>query len=135
MSAIKCVPGESYQFNNILITSDLFEDKDKKVSELSGGQKRKLSLALSLIGNSKIIFLDEPTSGMDAYSRRAIWKILEKIKQEKRTIILTTHHLDEAEILADRIGIMSRGQLLAVGKSDYIKRKFGEGYNVKIGLS
>ena len=71
---------------------------------------------------------------MDAYSRRAIWKILEKIKQEKRTIILTTHHLDEAEVLADRIGIMSRGQLLAVGKSDFIKRKFGEGYNIKIGL-
>ena len=72
---------------------------------------------------------------MDAYSRRAIWKILERIKQEKRTIILTTHHLDEAEILADRIGIMSRGLLLAVGKSEFIKRKFGEGYNIKIGLS
>lgn len=70
---------------------------------------RKLSLAISLIGDSKVIFLDEPTSGMDAYSRRAIWKILEKIKEDTRTIILTTHHLDEAEILADRIGIMARG--------------------------
>ena len=93
---------------------------------------RKLSLAISLIGDSKVIFLDEPTSGMDAYSRRAIWKILEKIKEDTRTIILTTHHLDEAEILADRIGIMARGQLLAVGSSDFIKRKFGEGYNLKI---
>lgn len=96
---------------------------------------RKLSLAISLIGDSKVIFLDEPTSGMDAYSRRAIWKILEKIKEDTRTIILTTHHLDEAEILADRIGIMARGQLLAVGSSDFIKRKFGEGYNLKIQLT
>lgn len=76
---------------------------------MSGGSKRKLSLAMALIGNSKVVFLDEPTSGMDAYSRRAIWDILERIKKEKRTIILTTHHLDEAEILADSIGIMSRG--------------------------
>lgn len=79
------------------------------MKSLSGGSMRKLSLAISLIGDSKVIFLDEPTSGMDAYSRRAIWKILEKIKEDTRTIILTTHHLDEAEILADRIGIMARG--------------------------
>jgi ATP-binding cassette subfamily A (ABC1) protein 3 len=85
----------------------LFEEKDKLISELSGGSKRKLSLAMALVGDAKIIFLDEPTSGMDAFSRRQIWTILERIKKEKRTIILTTHHLDEAEILADRIGIMS----------------------------
>lgn len=70
---------------------------------------RKLSLCLSLIGDSRIIFLDEPTSGMDAYSRRSIWKILQRIKSEKRTIILTTHFLDEVEVLADRVGIMSKG--------------------------
>lgn len=64
---------------------------------------------MSLVGDSKIIFLDEPTSGMDAYSRRAIWNILIKIREDERTIILTTHHLDEAEVLADRIGIMSKG--------------------------
>ncbi len=89
---------------------------------------------MALVGNSKIIFLDEPTSGMDAYSRRSIWKILEKIRQEERTIILTTHHLDEAEILADRIGIMSKGELLAVGTSDFIKKKFGEGYTLRLTL-
>jgi ATP-binding cassette subfamily A (ABC1) protein 3 len=64
---------------------------------------------MSLVGDSKIIFLDEPTSGMDAYSRRSIWNILIKIREDERTIILTTHHLDEAEVLADRIGIMSKG--------------------------
>ena len=87
---------------------------------------------MSLVGNSKIIFLDEPTSGMDAFSRRSIWDILEKIKNDKRTIILTTHHLDEAEILANRIGIMSKGELLAVGSSEFIKKKFGEGYNLRL---
>ena len=87
---------------------------------------------MSLVGNSKIIFLDEPTSGMDAFSRRSIWDILEKIKNDKRTIILTTHHLDEAEILANRIGIMAKGELLAVGSSEFIKKKFGEGYNLRL---
>jgi len=90
---------------------------------------------MSLVGDSKIIFLDEPTSGMDAFSRRAIWDILERIKGDNRTIILTTHHLDEAEHLADRIGIMAKGELLTVGSSDFIKKKFGEGYNLKLGFS
>ncbi|CAD8046598.1 unnamed protein product [Paramecium primaurelia] len=116
----------------ILQKTELLEEQNKKILELSGGSKRKLSLAMSLVGDSKIIFLDEPTSGMDAYSRRAIWNILERIREDKRTIILTTHHLDEAELLANRIGIMSKGQLLAVGSSDFIKRKFGEGYNLKL---
>jgi ATP-binding cassette subfamily A (ABC1) protein 3 len=99
----------STRFDHILAITELGNDCDKLVNQLSGGSMRKLSLALSLLGDAKIIFLDEPTSGMDAYSRRSIWKILERIKLEKRTIILTTHHLDEAEILADRIGIMARG--------------------------
>ena len=77
-----------------------------------------------------MIFLDEPTSGMDALSRRIIWEILEMIKCDGRTLVLTTHHLDEAEILADRIAIMAGGKLLACGKSDYIKENFGEGYSL-----
>ena len=98
---------------------------------MSGGNKRKLSLALALIGGSSIIFLDEPTSGMDAMSRRGIWQILENVKKQERTLVLTTHHLDEAEILADRIAIMAAGKLLACGKSEYIKSNFGEGYQLK----
>lgn len=77
---------------------------------------------MALIGGSKIVFLDEPTSGIDAISRRSIWEILEKVRNEDRTIILTTHHLDEAEVLADRIGILTSGQLLAVGDVNYIKK-------------
>ena len=135
MAGVKGLVCSSESFFEILQKTELYYERDQLVKTLSGGSMRKLSLAISLIGDSKVIFLDEPTSGMDAYSRRAIWKILEKIKEDTRTIILTTHHLDEAEILADRIGIMARGQLLAVGSSDFIKRKFVEGYNLKIQLT
>lgn len=129
---IKRVENQADQIESLLQTTELIYEKDKLVSSLSGGSKRKLSLAMALVGDAKVIFLDEPTSGMDAYSRRAIWAILERIKEQQRTIILTTHHLDEVEILADRVGIMARGQLLAVGSSQYIKKQFGEGYTLSI---
>ncbi|KAL4460035.1 hypothetical protein ABPG74_003561 [Tetrahymena malaccensis] len=106
-------------------------EREKLANNLSGGNKRKLSLGMALTGGSKIIFLDEPTSGMDPVSRQQIWKILEK-QRHKRAIILTTHHLDEAERLADRIAIMSKGQLLAVGTSEFIKQKFGVGYHLTL---
>ena len=79
---------------------------NKYSKTLSGGQKRKLSVAMSLIGNSKVVFLDEPTSGMDPYSRRMIWNLLRNYRED-RVIILTTHFMDEADLLGDRIGIMS----------------------------
>lgn len=69
---------------------------------------------------------------MDAISRRAIWEILEKVRNEDRTIVLTTHFLDEAEVLADRIGIMAKGKLLALGTSDFIKKNFGVGYHLNV---
>ena len=72
--------------------------------------------------------MDEPSSGLDPNSRRMIWDILEQVKNENRTIILTTHYLEEAEHLAERIGIMAKGKLLAVGSCNYIKTKFGVGY-------
>lgn len=77
---------------------------------MNGGAKRKLSLGMALVGGSKLIFLDEPTSGLDPLSRHGIWNILENFKKENRTMVLTTHHLDEAEVLADRIAIISRGK-------------------------
>ena len=112
--------------------TDTVEERRKLVSEFSGGSKRKLSLAMALIGKSKIIFLVEPTSHLDAVSRRKIWDILETVRNENRTLVLTTHHLDEAEVLADRIAIMAKGILLACGTSEFIRKNFGEGYNLKI---
>lgn len=106
-------------------------ERSKKTNQLSGGNKRKLSLGMAIVSGSKVIFLDEPTSGMDPITRRLIWDILKSIKNEGRTIILTTHHLDEADIIADKIGVMSSGKLLALGSSDFIKKKFGVGYILK----
>lgn len=114
--------------NKILIQDEL----PKFVKDLSGGNKRKISLACALIGGSDILFLDEPTSGLDPVSRRGVWDILKKIKKENRTILLTTHHLEEADELADRIAIMSKGKLLILGSSNYIKRTFGVGYHLYI---
>ena len=79
---------------------------------MSGGNKRKLSIALALLGHPDILIFDEPTSGLDPLSRRNIWKILESIKKTKSTIILTTHHLDEADYLADRICVIEKGNII-----------------------
>lgn len=87
---------------------------------------------MALIGKSKIVFLDEPTSGMDPATRRVIWDILTEMKQEQRTIILTTHYLDEAEFLSERIAILAHGKLLTVGSADFIKKNFGIGYHLNI---
>lgn len=98
-------------------------------SELSGGWKRRLSVGIALIGNSQCVILDEPTSGMDPSTRRILWSILQEIKHD-RTIILSTHFMDEADILGDRIAIMSDGVLQAAGSSPFLKNHFGCGYHI-----
>jgi ABC-type multidrug transport system ATPase subunit len=100
-------------------------------SNLSGGQKRKLSLAIALLGSSDAVFLDEPTSGMDPYSRRSTWNILQN-NRDGRVIILTTHFMDEADILGDRIGIMAEGRLKTVGSSLFLKNRYGVGYHLTV---
>ncbi|XP_056883329.1 phospholipid-transporting ATPase ABCA1-like isoform X2 [Takifugu flavidus] len=94
---------------------------------LSGGMQRKLSVAIAFVGGSKIVILDEPTAGVDPYARRGIWELLLKYKQG-RTIILSTHHMDEADILGDRIAIISHGKLRCCGSSLFLKKYFGRGY-------
>uniref|UniRef100_A0A8C4TJI6 P-type phospholipid transporter n=1 Tax=Erpetoichthys calabaricus TaxID=27687 RepID=A0A8C4TJI6_ERPCA len=98
-----------------------------KSSQLSGGMQRKLSVALAFVGGSKVVILDEPTAGVDPYSRRGIWELLLKYRQ-KRTIILSTHHMDEADVLGDRIAIISHGKLCCVGSSLFLKNQLGTGY-------
>ncbi|KAI8794117.1 ATP-binding cassette sub-family A member 5 isoform X1 [Biomphalaria glabrata] len=97
--------------------------------DLSGGQRRKLSVAIALIGHPKLIFLDEPTAGMDPFSRRHLWSLLKKMKAG-RAILLTTHFMDEADILADRKAFMSKGKLRCCGSSLFLKNKFGIGYHL-----
>ncbi|KAL1779811.1 ATP-binding cassette sub-family A member 17 isoform X1 [Sigmodon hispidus] len=94
---------------------------------LSWGMKRKLSLGIALIAGSKVLILDEPTSGMDSTSRRVIWDILQQQKTN-RTILLTTHFMDEADLLGDRIAIMAKGELQCCGSPTFLKQKFGAGY-------
>lgn len=88
-------------------------------------------MAIALIGGSKLVLLDEPTSGMDLVSRRTLWNLLKAYKQE-RIIILTTHYMDEADILGDRIAIMAEGKVVCLGSSLFLKNKFGIGYNLTI---
>uniref|UniRef100_A0A8C6KCC1 ABC transporter domain-containing protein n=1 Tax=Nothobranchius furzeri TaxID=105023 RepID=A0A8C6KCC1_NOTFU len=94
---------------------------------LSGGMQRKLSVAIAFVGGSKIVILDEPTAGVDPYARRGIWDLLLKYKQG-RTIILSTHHMDEADILGDRVAIISHGRMRCCGSSLFLKKSFGSGY-------
>lgn len=113
--------------DDVLLDVGLTEKRHALSQSLSGGMKRKLCLAMALIGDPKFILLDEPTSGMDPYSRRSTWELLQRSK-ENRVILLTTHFMDEADTLADRIAIMSEGTLLCAGSSLFLKSKFGVGF-------
>lgn len=108
---------------------DLYHSRNTRAGNLSGGNKRKLSVAIALIGGSKFVLLDEPTAGMDLTARRRLWNMLEKEKKN-RIIILTTHYMDEADILGDRIGIMAEGKLICLGSSLFLKNRFGVGYKI-----
>lgn len=110
---------------------DLYDQRNQPSRTLSGGQKRKLSVAIAMIGGSRIVMLDEPTSGMDTSARRRLWEMLKKNKQG-RIVILTTHYMDEADILGDRIAIMAEGDVQCTGSSLFLKNRYGVGYNLTI---
>ena len=89
--------------------------EDQRAGQLSGGQRRRLDLALALVGDPELIFLDEPTTGFDPAARRAAWRVIERLKGLGKTILLTTHYLDEAEQLADRVAVLAHGRIVASG--------------------
>lgn len=128
---LKGVPATSIdlEVKNILLELDLAEKADVQAIKLSGGQKRKLSVGIALIGDPKIVFLDEPSSGMDPYSRRHLWSELQK-RKEGKVIVLTTHFMDEADILADWKAILCKGKLRCAGTSLFLKNRFGIGYHL-----
>ena len=99
--------------------------------QLSGGQKRKLCLAIALMGDSKVLFLDEPTSGMDVFAQRSVWALLRKVRKN-RIIVLTTHSMEEADMLGDRIGIMAEGKMVCCGTPIFLKALYGVGYSLVI---
>ena len=96
-------------------------DKDKsKYKELSGGQKQRFSIATTLINQPKIIFLDEPTTGLDPQARRNLWELVQEIRASGTTVIITTHYMDEAEVLCDRVAIMDSGKIIALDSPDQL---------------
>jgi ABC-2 type transport system ATP-binding protein len=99
---------------------------------LSGGQKQKVGLALSLVNNPELLFLDEPTTGLDPQARRAVWQVIRNLKKAGRSIVLTTHYLEEAEQLADRVAIMDHGLIIASGSPYEIEQRFGSQERIKV---
>ena len=100
---------------HVIALVQLEEKRRARVGALSGGQKQRLALACALVGEPEILFLDEPTTGLDPQARRQLWDLIEEFKRAGRTILLTTHYMDEAERLCERVGIMDHGKIIALG--------------------
>lgn len=119
------------QIKNILQKVKLYDVRGKFVDTYSGGMKRRMSVAMSMIGHPEIVFLDEPTTGLDPKSKRDVWKLIEELKKD-RLVILTTHSMEEADALADKIAIMAFGKVVCLGDSLYLKNTYGHGYSLNI---
>ncbi|KAL6982570.1 ATP-binding cassette sub- A member 2 [Sarracenia purpurea var. burkii] len=135
-SRIKGLPPASIESvaQKSLAEVKLTESAKTRAGSYSGGMKRRLSVAIALIGDPKLVLLDEPTTGMDPINRRHVWDIIEDAKKG-RAIILTTHSMEEADILSDRIGIMAKGRLRCIGTSNRLKSKFGTSFVANISFS
>ena len=128
IGGIYCVPKEVRvrRAEKLLKMLGMYEDRNRKVKALSKGMRRRLLLAMALISDPDILFLDEPTSGLDVISARIIRSLLLKLKKQGKTIILTTHNIDEAGMLCDRVAVMNRGRIIAMGTPEELKIKFGK---------
>ena len=122
MAGVYQIKNKDDKINGLIKTFKLDEVLNKKAKTLSGGWQRKVSIAISLINDPKILFLDEPTLGLDVIARKELWKVIKGLKG-KITIILTTHYMEEAESLSDRIGIMANGKLIDIGTSQELIKK------------
>jgi len=116
-----------------LLTLLQLEDKAAVYqSRLSGGQRQRLALGLALVNDPELVFLDEPTTGLDPQARQGLWELVRQLRREGRTVLLTTHYMDEAEALCDRIGIMDRGQVLQLGTPRELIDSLGQGSRAEI---
>ena len=118
-------PDENH-VKKVLLSLKLWDKKDSPIITLSGGMKRRVLIAKALSHNPKILFLDEPTSGVDIQLRKEMWEMILKLKRSGVTVILTTHYIKEAETIADRIGILNKGELILVENKENLINKFGE---------
>jgi ABC-2 type transport system ATP-binding protein len=128
MADLKRVRSGDQVVAGLLERFDLVESADKPASAYSGGMRRKLDLAMTLVGDPRIIFLDEPTTGLDPRSRRTMWEIVRELVADGTTIFLTTQYLEEADQLADRIAVLDQGRLVAQGTPEELKRRVPGGH-------
>ena len=122
MAGVYQIKDKEKKIGELIKQFKLEEVLNKKAKTLSGGWQRKVSIAISLINDPKILFLDEPTLGLDVIARKELWKVINSLKG-KITIILTTHYMEEAESLSDRIGIMANGNIIDIGTSEELIKK------------
>ncbi len=116
-------------------TAQLEEKRHARVGTLSGGQKQRLAMACSLVGDPELLFLDEPTTGLDPQARRHLWDLVDGLKQAGRTIILTTHYMDEAERLCDRVAIMDHGRIISLGTPQQLIASIGGEHIVEFAVT
>ncbi len=116
------MPGAADRTGDLLRLVDLEEKHDARVNQMSGGQQQRLSIALALVNEPRVVFLDEPTTGLDPQARRAMWAAIRDINAGGTTVVLTTHYMEEAETLCDRIAIMDRGRIIALDTPDALVR-------------
>jgi ABC-2 type transport system ATP-binding protein len=109
--------------NDLLTQSDFVDAAKRRTKGYSGGMMRQLNLLMALVGDPEIVFLDEPTVGMDARARRRTWEYIESLKSQGKTVILTTHYIEEAQALSDRVGIIDYGELVDLGPPEELMQK------------
>ena len=126
---------ETADIDSLIKDLDLEEKKHSHLSSLSGGMRQRAYLACALVNRPKLLFLDEPTTGLDPTSRRNIWEVLKKIKSRGCSILLTTHYMEEASVLSDRIAIMDKGEIIASGTNDSLIREHCPGEILEVRLS
>ena len=121
--------------DELLATVELESKRTSWVSKLSGGQKQRLSVACAMAGRPALLFLDEPTTGLDPQSRRQLWGVLERFRETGGTILITTHYMDEAHALCDRVGIMDHGNLIALGTPGSLVSSLGAEHVIQFAVS
>jgi ABC-2 type transport system ATP-binding protein len=121
--------------DEVIATAQLEEKRSARVGTLSGGQKQRLAMACALVGDPELLFLDEPTTGLDPQARRHLWDLVDALKRAGRTIILTTHYMDEAERLCDRVAIMDHGRVIALGTPQQLIAQVGGDHIVEFAVS
>ncbi len=120
--------------SDVIAMVQLEEKQNSRVGGLSGGQKQRLALACALVGDPDLLFLDEPTTGLDPQARRQLWDLIERFKTEGRTIILTTHYMDEAERLCERVAVMDHGKVIALGTPAELIESIGAEHMVEFAV-